>query len=68
MSYTPPNQYLCPSIQKINEGVAEFTRAANERLCDPAEWRADHLDELGEIVSRLWLIRSRLGKLASETE
>jgi hypothetical protein len=67
MSYTPREQLLAPSIEKICDGVDEFSDAAAERMNDHGEWRSSHIVELGEILGQLQAVRARLCVLASQT-
>ena len=66
MSYTPENQLLEPSLEKIIEGIDEFNSAAMERIKDSTEWKDEHIDELQELIGEFIRMRRKLSILKEE--
>lgn len=73
MSYTPEDQLLEPSLEKILEGIEEFNNAFTKRLeandgsNGPKEWSDEHIDELAEISAKFQTFKVKLTKLKRET-
>lgn len=67
MSYTPENQRLHPSIEKILEGIEEFQEAVNNRVNNSSEWKNVHLHEITELSIELIKLKLKLNILHNET-
>ena len=71
MSYTPEDQLLEPSLEKILEGIEEFNNAFTKRLeandgsNGHKEWSDEHIDELAEISAKFQTFKVKLTKLKS---
>jgi hypothetical protein len=67
MSYTPGDQLLNPSAERIVLAINDFDDAARQRVLHPEEWRADHLHELAQLQADLAKLRARLTILMKGT-
>ena len=67
VSYTPEDQYLEPSLEKILEGIKEFNEAAQKRTeAGRSEWKQSHLDELRDLRIKFIMLEAELTKLKDE--
>jgi hypothetical protein len=68
MSFTPEDQHLKPSIDKIIEGIFEFSAAVDARLKQAEDWKSTHLSELIRIRQKIQDTQLELVQLRRNTE
>jgi hypothetical protein len=66
MSYRPENQALTEPIEKILEGIEQFSMAVHERIKSD-EWKRDHIYFLMDIRAKLHLLEPILREVKRET-
>ena len=59
MSIKPDDQSLEKPIDKLMEGIEEFTNASYKRM-KSREWAKEHIDEINSISLELTLLKARL--------
>lgn len=66
MSYTPDDQRLEDPLLKAADALEELEKPIRERLKNPQEWRATHLEELAVLLRDVTDLEARLRLLASQ--
>lgn len=66
MGYRPDDQALVPVIEKIEDGVSEFSDAVKARILSD-EWDDAHLRHLADIYHDLLKVQLRLLELGRDT-
>lgn len=66
MSYTPDDQLLEEPLKNAADSLEKLGAPIRERLKHPSEWNNDHLKELGELLTDITTMESRLRFLAGQ--
>ena len=66
MSYTPDNQLLSDPCVNAADALEALTTPIRERLKNPTEWKASHLQELTELLKEAQSLEMKLRLLAAE--
>ena len=66
MSYTSPEELLCPPIEKIRAGIAELREAIKKRSENTGEWTKEHIKELFDLEDELIPLDRKLLILSQE--
>jgi len=63
MSYTKPEQAICSARDKALMAFRELNHVITERLADPNEWKAEHLDALAKLQADLAKVIRQISNL-----
>lgn len=66
MSYVPEDQLLAGPLRAAADALVNVCERIRNRLDDQGEWKAEHLEEIAELLREVTALESKLRLLAGQ--